>query len=304
MVSLVRPDILLLQEKDSKVIVERCQKIKKYVKKESRPTGNRFVNSLILYDDDKYEPISNQGFEEVIAQSLTSSIKEIVPNERESVKRQSLKTIVNNRISYVGLKMRHIPASPTMIFISLHNNNIPDEGCNARETARTFCKLVSEINRQSGCVVVAGADLNHQPSNHFQSELGTTLIPYKATERRSELRKIDYFIAVDYGLLVVPDDAAKEASVEALNFIDTEESDFLHSLMRNPIRPDSDRKKELNKDYFSKALPHDPLVCELKINMQAEVNLEDEPEDEAEDESEDEAEDDPVDEPEAFVPEP
>ena len=49
-------------------------------------------------------------------------------------------------------------------------------------------------------------------------------IIYEVTERRSEKKKIDYFI-------VAPDNTAKEASVEALKFIDTEERDFLHSLM-------------------------------------------------------------------------
>ena len=259
------------------------------------------IDSLVLYDADKYKVIQNtekifpekQSLEAVVTQSLTSSIEEIVPNEHETLKRITLDNIIRSRICYVGLTMQHIPTSPIMIFISFHNIYKQDRGCKAKETARIFCKLVLEIHRRSGCVVVAGADLNHQLSTRFRSELGATLIPYEVTERRSEKKKIDYFI-------VAPDNTA-EVSVEALNFIDTEDSDFLHSLMSNPIPiPDSDGTIEFKTADISEALDHDPLVCELKIFMPAEDESEDDPEDEPEDESEDDHED----EPEALVHEP
>ena len=298
-VKLVHPDILLLQQ-TSDVIVEHCKKIKNYREKRTGP--KQIIDSLVLYDADKCEVIQNtekifpenQSLEEVVTQSLTSSIEEIVPNEHETVHRQELKRIIRSRICYVGLTMQHIPTNPMMIFIAFHNIYKPEKGCKARETARIFCKLVSEIHRRSGCVVVAGADLNHQPSTRFRSKLGATLIPYEVTDRRSEKTTKDYVI-------VAPDDTGEEASAEALNFIDTEESDFLHSLMSKPIpKPDSDGTIEFKNDDISEALDHDPLVCELKINMQAE----DESEDDHEDESEDESEDDHEDESEAVVPEP
>ena len=275
------PDVLLLQEKTSETIVKLLQKFKKYEVVETTPVPPKkyFIEALILYDKDKYELHREELFPggPILRDVIYRIIEEVVPNttwQLKDDKTQELRNIFYNRMITVGLKIRDNPKSPIMIFISFHNIYKVDD-CYVRESARLFCELVLEIQRQTGCIVVGGADLNHQLSTRYCTELGATLMQYEVTERRSEGLKVDYCI-------VAPASTAEEASAKALNFIDTEESDTLHSLMRNPIpKPNSVEPCGYKNDHYKEALDHDPLVCELTIYVS-----EDENESESENESE------------------
>ena len=91
-VRLVRPDILLLQEKDSEVIVGYCKKIKNYREEESTRSID-IIESLVLYDADKYVVVpnddklfpGNQSLKEVVDRFLTIRIEEMFPNEYENI---------------------------------------------------------------------------------------------------------------------------------------------------------------------------------------------------------------------------
>ena len=207
-----------------------------------------------MYDKDKYELHREELFPggPILRDVIYRIIEEVVPNttwQLKDDKTQELRNIFYNRMITVGLKIRDNPKSPIMIFISFHNIYKVDD-CYVRESARLFCELVLEIQRQTGCIVVGGADLNHQLSTRYCTELGATLMQYEVTERRSEGLKVDYCI-------VAPASTAEEASAKALNFIDTEESDTLHSLMRNPIpKPNSVEPCGYKNDHYKEALTH------------------------------------------------
>ena len=269
------PDVLLLQEKTSETIVKLLQKFKNYGVVETTPVPPEkyFIEALILYDQDKYEHLVLHREElfpggPILRDVIYRIIEGVVPNttwQLKDDKTQELRNIFYDRMIIVGLKIRDNPKSPIMIFISFHNIYKVDDRY-VRESAKLFCDLVLEIQRQTGCVVVAGADLNHQLSTRYCTELGATLMQYEVTERRSEGLKVDYCI-------VAPASTAEEASAEALNFVDTEESDTLHSLMSNPIpRPNSDEPCNYTDDDYKAALDHDPLVCELTIYVSEDEN--------------------------------
>ena len=261
------PDVLLLQEKTSDVIVRLCQKFKNYGVVETIPVGEKkLVESLILYDQNKYEllvqyreKLSSSG--PILGDVMYRSINKVVPNttwQLKDGKIQKLRNIFYDRMIIVCLKRRGFTKSPIMIFISFHNiYKVKD--CYVRESARLFCQIVLEIQRRTRCVVVAGADLNHQLSTRYCTELGATLMQYEVTERRSEGLKVDYCI-------VAPASTAEEASIKALNFIDTEESDSLHSLMSRLM------KTKYKYTDYKEALDHDPLMCELTIYVSEDEN--------------------------------
>ena len=272
----VSPDVLLLQEKTSDVIVKLCQRFKNYGLMETKPIDpqKNFIEALILYDQDKYEILNLDEVElfpggPILKDEIHRIIEEVVPNTTWKLKydkTQELRNIFYERMTIVCLKMiRDNPKSPIMIFISFHNiYKVKD--CYVRESAKLFCDLVLEIQRRTGCVVVGGADLNHQLSARYRSTLGANLMQYEVTERRSEGLKVDYCI-------VAPASTAEEASAKALNFVDTEESDTLHSLMRDLIpKPDLVEPRGYTNSVYKAALDHDPLVCDLTIYVSEDEN--------------------------------
>ena len=188
---------------------------------------------------------------------LQQSISNVVPKDSQRELRsgiaQGATKVFDYRLSIVGLSVKDHPEIPIMIFLSFHNYYKQATHVVRVQIAREFCQLVTIIQELTGCVVVGGADLNCQLSREDIEEFN--VIDYEPTERRSASgKKIDYFV-------VAPPDSAEKASVEAWNFKDTKDGDFLHPLMSGLQRPGSG--VPYTNERYTTVLDHDPLVCEI-----------------------------------------
>ena len=247
MVERVDPDVLLLQEvmSQSQLLHKKKKKHtnlpktitqikdsskKKYEWLEQDMTG-------ILYDNGKYELIQ-EDFDEVIRVSKEN----LVPNKRWKPDKNkddemTMRELFDTRMKVACLQIRG--TTQRVIFLSFHNGyKYPYK----KEGAVAFCELVLEIQRQTKCFVVGGADLNCQLSTNKKSRYGT--VKYELTERRSALLMVDYFV-------IGPSGTAKEASVKAFN---------------------PDIHDRYTTDECKAAVDHDPLVCDLTIYLPNDEN--------------------------------
>ena len=252
----VDPDILLLQETTTDKLVD---KIIKYTDRgyQQVQAGNT-TESRILYSNkytevskDKLFPRQSEQKTHTLNEVLQQSISNVIPKDSKRKLKggtvQGATEVFDYRLSIVGLRVKGHPESPIMIFLSFHNVY---RRADKEQIAGEFCQLVSIIQELTRCVVVGGADLNCQLSSK-----DFNVIDYEPTERRSAPgKKIDYFV-------VAPPDSAEKASVEALNFEDTIDGDFLHPLMSGLQRPGSG--VPYTNERYTTALDHDPLVCEI-----------------------------------------
>ena len=256
-VQVVNPDILLLQETKTDKLVDE---IIEYTDRgyQQVQAENRFESRILYADkytniskDEKLFPLQSEQKTHTLNEVLQQSISNVVPKDSQRELRkgrvQGATEVFDSRLSIVGLCVKDHPESPIMIFLSFHNVFSTADSANREKIAGEFCQLVSIIQELTGCVVVGGADLNCQLSSK-----DFNVIDYEPTERRSAPgKKIDYFV-------VAPPDSAEKASVEALNFKDTKEGDFLHPLMSGLQRTDP-----YTNERYTTALDHDPLVCEI-----------------------------------------
>ena len=279
----VYPDVLLLQQNKSDVIVRPCQSIKKYRAKRSV----RIAESIVLYDQDEYEIMDEKEHPLLEGRTTPRTYLELIHNCLDDMQDET--EILGERISFVALRRRENPKAPVMIFVSFHNtykDTVKVKG----DRAELFCNFLSKLHcwtADIGCVIVGGADLNYQLSDDFCKGLEEADVPqYDMTRRRikkqkkepKKIKKIDYFV-------VASDDT--EASVKALDFIDTKEGDFLHPLMSNPImEPGSAEPCTYTSADYDKSLDHDPLVCEIyEEDSKSEESSEQDSESEESDES-------------------
>ena len=264
------PDVLLLQETKTDTLVRSL-----------RPPGRRYVEvragekaeSRVLYDDNTYAAVSNDeklfpgegGGAKSLSDVLELSIERVFPEREERELRRGraggMRELFKKRISIVGLKRRGPPESPTVVFVSFHNVNTSQGAAVRNRAANGFCEMVRIVGELTGCVVVAGADLNL----HMATPTPTpTILPYTPTLRRSGVRKIDYF------LLSSPPDRVTQSHVTALDFTEARDdtSNPLHEAVRELLRPTLSGKSYTIVDY-GRSVDHDPLVCELEITIQS-----------------------------------
>ena len=256
----VNPDIILLQETKTDKLVNKIIENRGLVGRYEQVQASDKTKSRILYAARNYTEIpQNTRIFPQQSERKTHTLETVlrtsmVPRDRQ---RRLNHTIVQNatkifedNLSIVGLRHRELPESPIVIFLSFQN--FYKFRCAVKmQIAQEFCQLVSKIQELTGCVVVGGGGLNYQPDNSF--EFGVT--DYEPTERRRSRKKLDYFV-------IAPQDSAEEDSVEALNFISTEQGEILHPLMSTLLRPLPNGDVP---DIYNKALRHDPLVYDLII---------------------------------------
>ena len=253
----IDPDVLLLQETKTNRLVT-------LIKGAGTENGRRYKEveagdkeeSRVLYDANIYTPINNRerlfpqdgGGKISLMQVFTRSTnrefreEEIVQlGGRGGVRRERARDIINDRVSIVGLKRPprrgRRPQPPTVIFMSFHNIN----SVNSARVALGFIRMVTTIGDMTGCVVVAGADLNH----HIE-HLPDTIPDYVPTPRRLQDNVMDYFIIVPHDLY--------EPRVRACN---------MDRVIRGLLHND----ENLDIHVFNRAVDHDPLVCEPPPNF-------------------------------------
>ena len=276
----ISPAIVLLQETTTDKLVKSIEAAgRSYVEVRA---GDK-TESRVLYDGKKYEAISNDQKlfpgEEGGAISLTAvfklSIERVFPEgeERElrSGRAEGMKELFKKRISIVGLKRKDYP---DFVFMSYHNVNTR-QGKDVREkAAKSFCRIVSIIRKMTGCIVVAGADLNYQ-IDKSDAHPGCKIPAYDPTPRRQTKKIIDYFI-------IAPDTV--EAYVEPLDFVGAPDdtTNPLHQVIGDILRPKESIPLALVPTLHSlsqatpkvdhgcdigRAVDHDPLLCEIKITI-------------------------------------
>ena len=140
--------------------------------------------------------------------------------------------------------------------MSFHNVSNREGG--AASYVDGFRQMVAIIRELTGCVVVVGTDLNHHLENP-----GLNVPLYEPTSRHTRDTIIDYFI------LDKPPNV--RAEVTAWDFIEARDDDSnpLHEVMRDLLRPPTPRGEAPTIDQYGKAVDHDPLVCELTISAVA-----------------------------------
>ena len=258
----ISPAIVLLQETTTDKLVNSIKATGGSY--EEVRAGDR-TESRVLYDEEIYEAISNDqklfpgegGGAISLTEVFELSIERVFPEgeERElrSGKAGGMREIFKERISIVGLKRRGLPESPTVVFVSFHNVYTSQGAAGRNRAANGFCEMVRIIGELTGCVVVAGADLNLHMATPTP-----TILPYTPTLRRSGVRKIDYF------LLSSPPDRVTQSPVTAWDFVGAQDDDSnpLHGVMRDLLRP-TESGTSYTIDDYGRALDHDPLVCEL-----------------------------------------
>ena len=253
------PDILLLQEPRTKILVENIENEGKEYK--SIPARKK-EESQVLYDSKVFETISPDDQISGIGISLEEAFEQSFPEEEEHMELrkqpEGMSGVYRDRIAYVGLKRKGQDVSPetTIVFMSFHNFNYSEGPKIQDKAAKGFYHIVKKMRELTGCVVVGGADLN-------QPITGDGVLPYELTQRREGKKKIDYII------LAAPKGRAWEAPVTALDFIEAEkdESNLIHGVVRDLLRPPGDGGEP---PTIEDALDHDPLMCDLYIQYNTE----------------------------------
>ena len=240
----VNPDVILLQEIITKVRVEPIIQSDKY--------GQVFAKddkeSWILFRKEKFTCVSDFCNPPMSLNSvLETCIDKIIPEEGTAKVRHGEDTgwrrAFKNRISIVGLTSE---GYNDIVFLSFHNvNSGKDAG---KTSSEQFCQIVSTISKQTGCIVIAGADLNYELA--FGECHGCIVLKYEARRKchgcivlKYEARRkkvIDHFI-------VAPQFITGISLVEALRFVNTVDGDKLHQLMAS-------LKRQFSRDQYHKAL--------------------------------------------------
>lgn len=260
----INPDVLLLQETATNKLVQSIKDEGRRVYHEV--CAGKKTESRVVFDSDIYENIPyDRGLfhdgdhKESISlkKAFELSIERAIPEQRElrAGTVEGMKTLYKERVSVVGLKRRDQELTPerVTVFMSFHNVNT-SQTREVRDTAASkFCEIVAAMRDLTGTAVVAGADLNCSNINNR-----VALIPeYEVTERRKWKGKIDYFI------LASPPAKKVQSPVTALDFVEADEANPLHAVVRDLLRQHPNHEMV---DY-KKSLDHDPLVCDLKVTV-------------------------------------
>ena len=183
--------------------------------------SGKVTESQVLYDSSKYAQISDEeklfplnGKHKKSLSVILDRAKEKVFSAKSDKLRdeafEELQKVFDERISIVALRMKDCSETTIMIFLSFHNVLKVRENIGADVRARAiegFCQLVTKLHNLTGCVVLAGADLNQQ----LIEPIPYPILDYMPTPRRLRSGQIDYFI-------LESDDHLRE-SVQPFDFI-------------------------------------------------------------------------------------
>ena len=229
MVEEVNPDVILLQEIKTKERVKPIIQSDKY--------GQVFAKddkeSWILFRKEKFTCVSDfcnpsMPLDSVLETCIDTTVPEGTAKLRHG-EDTGWRRAFKNRISIVGLTRK---GYNNIVFLSFHNvNSGKDAG---RTSSEQFCQIVSKISEQTGCIVIAGADLNYELV--FGDCNGATVLEYEPQRKKV----IDHFIVAPQGITGI-------SLVEALRFVNTVDGDKLHQLMTS-------LKRQFSHDQYHKAL--------------------------------------------------
>ena len=237
------PDVILLQEiqpRNTPAIINKFFKLVNIRYKEAVGKGKKVIEkvteSQVLYNSSKYEqvdeteklfPIDHDVDKQSLSVILDQAKGEVFTATSDKLREgafEELEKVFDERISIVGLRIKHWKEGPIMIFLSFHNvHNVAYYGADIRARAvEGFCQLVTELRNLTGCVVLAGADLNQQLIEPYPYP---TILDYTPTPRRLHSGQIDYFI-------LEPVDCLR-GQVEPWNFIEPiKYGDLNHLIIR------------------------------------------------------------------------
>lgn len=266
----MNPDVVLLQETRTDKLIRSIKDEVSMMRAYREVRAGKKEESRVLYDSNIYEdiPCSSKVFldhphsERIsLHEAFERSLEKLFPEQQGRELRggtvNGMKAICRERISIVGLKHRHQELTPerVIIFMSFHNVNTSQTGEVRNTTASKFCELVATIRDLTGCVVVAGADLNCSNINST-----VAVIPsYDTTVRRQWREKIDYFILASPPSKVIPSPAY------ALDFVQAgdDATNLLHPVVRDLLR----QWPAYGIKDFNRSLNHDPLMYNLQVNI-------------------------------------
>ena len=249
-------DVMLLQEVMTKyklfeLIKRSCGNYRNW----RSITAGIWWESCILYDANKFDHIDPYFNYRSLSDVFNSVLDIIFPFN------ENCKCFIRSRTSYAALhpKLWTIASQtppywsnvPT-IFLSFHNV-YNSEGTEIRDAlAQGFCQMVQMIRNQTGCVVIAGADMN-QVMEH------PLILYYHPTPRRA--RRV-----YDHIIVAAPNRRVVINPVIAWNFIGAEQDPFnpLHGVMKNLLRP-LYYGPSPTIDNYGQAVPHDPLVANFTL---------------------------------------
>ena len=255
----MRPDVLLLQETKTNVLVKSIISEATGVMYQQVSAVN-IQQARVLYDFTLYEEISpydgvfpgRRGRGPIsLAEALERSILEEEQRELRGRAAGGMRGLFRRRIAIVGLKHKLV-SKKVMIFMSFHNMNTR-YGVETRDrAAKGFCRIVKSVRELTGTVVIAGADFN-QPMRSDSPRIPQ----YKPTWRRRS-RVIDYFV------LDSPPGRMEHSIVTTLDFMGAKDNPLnpLHRVMADLLRPPMKGPGPTIKDY-GRAIDHDPLICNI-----------------------------------------
>lgn len=266
-VEMIDPDILLLQETKTNILVEEIEKLdgpKKRKYKQVAPIrqeGARedsFKEAKVLYDSNKFEAKLRKNELHCALETIPEAKTDVSLRERKDgqPREAGVGKVIKERVSWVCLRRKDGPnAGREIIFMSFHNYYTKGSD----KSARVFCKAVAEMKSRTGVDVVAGADFNCEfdkdkvgEENEDKAWKEKIYIPKytMSTRRRS---KIDYIITT----LKTPDEVRVEAR---------EPWDIAASRLEGRVVVDKNGDKySFSPDDYHKTVDHDPLICTLTL---------------------------------------
>ena len=239
-VSYIDPDVMLLQE-PQKSTINRFSSLGEY----DREQAGKEEQAQVLYKRNTFEKISTSTQNSIIDNIL----EEMFPANQPAYQTRSAtaKQQIKERICVVHL--RHKRTEREIIFISYHNILKGKGGelgiCKTR--ASSVCQIIAKIHESSKCCVIAGVDFNCKNFDRTYVKVPD----YKATPRREEISKVDFFI--------LPKKSTEKWTVEAFDIFPQERRAPFYIELRSLLNYHVEGE-------YKKAFDHDPLTLSLKID--------------------------------------
>ena len=247
MVDCVNPDVLLLQETRTEILIKEImqqrRKSRTYkIHEPGNPTDKK--EARVVYDSKIFELTNEQVHLDTLVSNVHRSFKE------PPVSLNEVQSIFKKRVAVV--RLRHIATEQVFIFMSFHNENLGVTEDKKKFSARMLCRCMSANMAPNDTLVVAGADFNTVLSSDF--ECNQAHIPAYTLKRRE--RKIDYFVARNHA-------TTKQGHVSALNVFEGGDAQF------NPVWEELNGYMQAHRHFtqgqFRDSVDHDPLVYELTL---------------------------------------
>ena len=255
----IMPDVLLLQEITTKIILDEIRRAlggKYEAVSPFREEGfreNISMEAQVLYNTEKFEKeelkvtLLRDAVDD-LDQAETGHEVELREKEGSTQRNSGVGRTVRERTSWVCLKRKDGPcAGRRIVFMSFHNYYTSESS----KGAKVFCKTVAAMSRRARAPVLAGADFNCDIEETLdEKELKDMILDYKKTERRED--KIDFFVTT-----ASPPEI--HLRVEARDFTKGTGKKLEGKLIRHA----KGKTYTFTTAEFGTVLDHDPLVCTM-----------------------------------------